>query len=127
MNTAIEIQNKQPTIETEHYRVEWVKRPQWSPLPFEGCIGVEGKVFLDLEHLAVALLRFQPHATIHEHAASFDIDVICMEGSGCTSVNGQQANLQAGQKVRWPAHLAHRLWTESDTMITLMVEHPQNK
>ncbi|MEZ4707201.1 MAG: hypothetical protein R3A44_08350 [Caldilineaceae bacterium] len=127
MNTTIEIQNKQQTIETEHCRVEWVKRPQWSRLPFEGCIGVGGKVFLDLEHLVVAMLRFQPHAAIHEHAAPFDIDVICVEGAGFTSVNGDCATLQAGQKVRWPAHLAHRLWTESTTMITLMVEHPQNK
>ena len=122
-----EIQSDHESIEVGHCQAEWVKRPQWSPLPYDGCTGVEGKVFLELAHLALAMLRFQPHATIHEHAAPFDIDVVCIEGSGYTSVNGNAASLHAGQKIRWPADYAHRLWTESDTMITLMVEHPQNK
>ena len=44
-----------------------VPRSEWSPLPYEGCIGVEGKVLVREENFLVAMLRFQPHATIHEH------------------------------------------------------------
>lgn len=101
-----------------------VPRPEWSPLPHTGCVGVEVKVLLGLPHLNIALLRFAPGGTIHEHAADFDIDVICLEGRGMTSVSGEPAALQQGERVRWPAGAAHRLWAEDQSCITLMVEHP---
>jgi len=44
-----------------------VPRPEWSPLPLEGCSHVEGKVLLKREGLKLALLRFQPGGTIDEH------------------------------------------------------------
>ena len=95
----------------------------WKPLPFDGCSGVERKVFLSLDHLGLGLLRFAPNSTIHEHAADIDIDVICIEGEGMTSVGGEQAAIHAGEHIRWPAHVTHRLWTEDSEMVTLMVEH----
>jgi|FLYN01.1.fsa_nt_gi quercetin dioxygenase-like cupin family protein len=95
----------------------------WTLLPYEGCHGVERKVLLRLDHLGVGLLRFAPNSTIHEHAADIDIDVICVEGEGMTSAGSEQAALHAGEHVRWPAGLPHRLWTEGSAMITLMVEH----
>jgi quercetin dioxygenase-like cupin family protein len=69
------------------------------------------------------MLRFAPGGTIHEHPADIDIDVVCLEGSGFTSVDGEAAPLAAGQKVRWPAGHPHRLWTEDSPLTTLMVEH----
>ena len=45
-------------------------RPEWSPVPREGCVGVEGRVLL-----AIAMLRFAQSATVDEHAAEHDIDV----------------------------------------------------
>ena len=69
------------------------------------------------------MLRFRPQGTIHEHPAAHDVDVVCLEGRGMTSVGGEQSELQAGERVRWPAHVAHRLWTDENEMITLMVEH----
>jgi len=103
--------------------IQPIPRPEWSPLPFEGCYHVEGKVLLRLPHLSLALLRFAPGGTIHEHPADIDIDVICLEGHGRTSVGGVAAELHSSEHVRWPAGLAHRLWTEDSQMITLMVEH----
>ena len=69
------------------------------------------------------MLRFRKNATIHEHPADIEIDVICLEGEGFTSVSGERAPFHAGQRVRWPAGQPHRLWTEETEMITLMVEH----
>ena len=103
--------------------IQPMPRPEWSPLPFEGCHGVEGKVLLRLPHLSLAMLRFRAGGTIHEHSADIDIDVICLEGRGMTSVSGVAAEIRAGESVRWPAGLAHRLWTETDDMVTLMLEH----
>lgn len=100
-----------------------VPRPEWSALPHGGCFGVEGKVLLHEPALGLALLRFAANGTIHEHSAEFDIDVICLEGAGFTSVSGTTFGLHAGERMRWPAGADHRLWTESSTMLTLMVEH----
>jgi quercetin dioxygenase-like cupin family protein len=103
--------------------VQPIPRPEWTPLPFEGCLNVDGKVLLKLPHLSLALLQFAAGATIHEHPADIDIDVICLEGHGMTSVDGIAAELHASEQVRWPAGVAHKLWTEDSTMVTLMVEH----
>jgi len=100
-----------------------VKRPEWTPLPGEGCVNVSSKSLLSLDHLGLAMLKFAPCGTIHEHDAPFDIDVICLEGSGFTSVDGEWGPIQAGERVRWPAGKMHRLWTEEGEMVTLMVEH----
>ena len=100
-----------------------IKRPTWTPLPYEGCVGVYVKSLLTLDQLGIAMLKFEPNATIHEHDAPFDIDVICLEGSGFTSVDGEQALIKAGERVRWPAGKMHRLWTEAGELVTLMVEH----
>jgi quercetin dioxygenase-like cupin family protein len=103
--------------------VEPFNRPDWTPLPYEGCREVEARGLVRLPHLSVAMLRFSPHGTIHEHAAEIEIDVLCLEGEGWTSVAGERAPLRAGQRVRWPAGQAHRLWTDGQPMLTLMLEH----
>ncbi len=103
--------------------IQPIPRPEWSPLPHAGCVNVAGKVLLHLPHLVLVMLRFDPHGTIHEHPAAIDIDVVCLEGEGLTSVDGVAAPLQAGQALRWPAGRPHRLWTTTSGMVTLMVEH----
>jgi quercetin dioxygenase-like cupin family protein len=72
--------------------------------------------------IAVANLRFSPNATIDEHSAPFDIDVICVAGEGFVSVGDQSSLFRAGERLVWPAGVSHRLWTEGSGMETLMVE-----
>jgi lysyl-tRNA synthetase class 2 len=103
-----------------------VKRPSWTPLTQEGCVNVFVKSLLSLDHLALAMLRFEKEATIHEHPADFDVDVICLGGSGFTSVGKEQSPIYEGERVRWPAGQPHRLWTTDDEMLTLMVEHTKS-
>ena len=103
--------------------VKPVPRPEWSPAPHEGSRNVEGKALLRHPQVAIAMLRFGKHGTIHEHAAPMDIDVVCLEGRGMTSLDGEQAPLSEGECVRWPAGMSHRLWTEDSEMTTLMIEH----
>ena len=107
--------------------IETVPRPDWEPLPVSGCHGVEGKVLLAGDRLAIAMLRFSADATLDEHAADFDVDVICLDGAGFVSVDGASSELNAGQRVRWPASKPHRLWTRETGMVTLMVEHHGGK
>lgn len=73
--------------------------------------------------VVVANLRFAPHASIDEHAAPFEVDVICVEGEGFVSVGDAISPLRAGECVTWPSGIAHRLWTEGRGMETLMIEH----
>jgi quercetin dioxygenase-like cupin family protein len=101
-----------------------VPRPDWSSLPAEGCIGVEGRVLVRETDFFIAVLRFRPHATIHEHAGANDTLVVCLEGGGITSVGGATTPLTEAERVIWPAGIPHRLWTEETTMTTLMVERP---
>lgn len=103
-----------------------MKRPSWTPLTQAGCVNVFVKSLLSLDHLALAMLRFEKEATIHEHPADFDVDVICLGGSGFTSVGKEQSPIFEGERVRWPAGQPHRLWTTKDEMLTLMVEHPKS-
>jgi quercetin dioxygenase-like cupin family protein len=99
-------------------------RPDWEPLPMEGCENVEGRVILNEDELVLAVLRFAPHGTIHEHPGASDAIVACLEGEGFTSVGDEVHALAAGQRVRWPPGIPHRLWTEGSTMTTLMIERP---
>lgn len=103
-----------------------LKRPSWTPLPQKGCVNVFAQSLLSQDHVNLSLLRFDKKATIHEHAADFDIDVICLGGAGFTSVGKEQSPIFEGDRVRWPAGKPHRLWTTEDEMLTLMVEHPKS-
>ena len=97
-------------------------RGEWSPLPYDGCVGVEGKVLAREDDFFVAMLRFAPDATIHEHPGPNDTIVVCLEGEGLTSVAAETSRLEAGQQAGWPKDVPHPLWTEGTTMVTLMVE-----
>jgi quercetin dioxygenase-like cupin family protein len=100
-----------------------VPRPDWSRLPIEGAVGIEGKVLLRGSTVSIAMLRFVENAGFPGHSAPFDVDVVCLEGAGFVLVGEETFPLSAGQSVRWPADAMHRLWTESTGMTTLMVEH----
>lgn len=91
----------------------------------EGCVNVQYMPLLEKDHLSLVMLRFDKSATIHEHAAAHEIDVICLEGSGFTKVSGEQSPIFTGDHIHWPAGKPHRLWTADDEMVTLMVEHTQ--
>jgi quercetin dioxygenase-like cupin family protein len=102
--------------------VEQIPRAHWTALPREGTVGVTARVLLKRAGIAIANLRFSVHATIDEHPAPFEIDVICLAGEGFVSVGGESSAFRAGDRVVWPAGINHRLWTEGFEMETLMVE-----
>jgi len=100
------------------------KRPDWEPVPYEGCVDVEGRVLFVDDTIGLALLRFGQHGKINAHAGPNDTIVSCLEGEGYTSVGGETARLRSGQRVFWPAGVEHGLWTDGSTMTTLMCERP---
>ena len=102
--------------------IEQVPRPDWEPIPRPGVIGVTGRVLLKRAGIAVANLRFSPDASIDEHSAPFEIDVICISGEGFVSIGKEVARFRAGERVVWPAGVNHRLWTQGTEMETVMVE-----
>jgi quercetin dioxygenase-like cupin family protein len=102
--------------------IEPMPRPNWEPLPRPGTVGVTGRVLLKRAGIAVANLRFSPNATIDEHKAPCDIDVICIEGEGFVSVGDLSSPFCAGESIVWPSGINHRLWTKGAEMETLMIE-----
>lgn len=108
-------------------KVESFQRPDWTDLPFEGCHNVRSKSLQRFPDFALAMLKFEPDGTIHEHPADFDIDVYCLEGEGMVSMGDEQAPIKAGERVRWLAGHNHQLWTIGSPMITLMIEHEKTE
>jgi quercetin dioxygenase-like cupin family protein len=72
---------------------------------------------------SIAMLKFARDAGFPAHAAPFEVDVICLDGAGFVLVGEDSYPFREGERIRWPANLLHRLWTESDEMTTLMIEH----
>ena len=81
-------------------QIESQPRVDWAILPREGCVGVEFRVFLAKDGLGIANLRFSENATIDKHSAAFEIDVICLVGSGFVSVGEEVFAFEAGQTIR---------------------------
>jgi hypothetical protein len=70
--------------------LEAFRRPQWSPLPHEGTVGVDGKVIVVEDRLQLAILRFAEHATIHEHPG--ETDTLWTEGSTMLTLMVERAS-----------------------------------
>src|SRR5882672_837312 len=96
----------------EHATTGPQPQPDWRPLPREGTVGVEFRVLLRRHGLAIGSLRFAAHATIDEHSAPYEIDVVCVAGEGFVSVGDATMPFGCGQSVTWPARVNHRLWTD---------------
>ena len=94
----------------------------WEPIRRQRTVGVNGRVLLNRNGIVIANLKFALGATIDEHSAAIEIDVLCLDGRGFVSVDGKSSPLGAGQCVVWPPGVNHRLWTENAAMETLMVE-----
>jgi quercetin dioxygenase-like cupin family protein len=101
---------------------EQVPHPHWSPLPVDGAVGVEVKVLLPPPPPVIAMLHFSLGGGFPAHSAPFDIDVVCLDGAGFVLVGDDSCTFRADERIHWPAHAMHRLWTESEEMTTLMVE-----
>jgi quercetin dioxygenase-like cupin family protein len=98
-------------------------RGDWQPLRREGTTGVEVRVLLRRPPVVIANLRFASAGAIDEHAAPFEVDVVCLSGEGFVSVGADVRRFSSGDTIAWPAGVPHRLWTEGMPMETLMVEH----
>jgi hypothetical protein len=53
-----------------------------------GCTRVESKVLLIQPEVVLAVLRFQPYGTIHEHAVEFEATSFAWRGEGYTASPG---------------------------------------
>jgi quercetin dioxygenase-like cupin family protein len=74
-----------------------VPRAEWSPLDAPGCRNVDAKVLVAETEVTVAMLRFAPDGTIEEHEADHETEVVCLEGNGHTSIDGQAAEMHTGE------------------------------
>ena len=114
-------------------RIRVVDVPQWGwkPLPMRGCIGVLARVLLFSKDLVVIMVKLEVEGSLCEQASPYAIDVVCLEGLGGTSVRDSSRleimDLHAGQSVRWPADVLHRLWAVEEPLTALLIEHVGNR
>ncbi len=97
-------------------------RPDWSPLPYEGCVGVDGKLLTREGDFFIAMLRFQEHATIHEHPGAADTIVICLEGSGSRRSPARRCRSRPESRCAGQRASCTSSGRRTRTMKTLMVE-----
>ena len=98
-------------------------RPDWSPVPREGCENVDGQVLLVDKRAVVASLKLDANGHTDLHPATYDIHVLCIEGAGFTQCGDEHTELQAGETVLWPKDIPHNLYTQDSSMTTIMIEH----
>lgn len=92
------------------------------PDPPPGCTGIEAAILHHGDGVAVVELAFGPHGDMWEHSAGFPILCVVLEGQGRMRLGGQEVEVAAGQCHRWPAGVAHKLWTDGQPLRTLMIE-----
>ena len=98
-------------------------RPDWSPVPRDGCENVNGQVLLVDKRSVVATLKLDTNGHTDLHPAPYDIHVLCTDGSGFTQCGEEHTKLQAGESVLWPKDKPHKLYTKDSSMTTIMIEH----
>ena len=102
--------------------IEQTPRLNLEPIRRQGTIVVNGRVLLNRSGIVIASLKFAPGATIAEHSASIEIDVLCLDDQGFVSIDGKSSTFRANGFIVWPAGVNHRLGTENAAMETLLVE-----
>lgn len=75
------------------------------------------------EAVHVVELHFEPGGEIYEHSADHPILFIVIDGKGRIRVDGEEATIQAGQAVLWPADRLHKAWAEDVPFTAIAVEY----
>ena len=76
----------------------------------------------DDDTLAVIELHFEPGGEIWEHDAPYPILFVAIAGRGMVRVGGEDACVQAGQAVLWPASVPHKAWADDASLTAIVVE-----
>jgi len=85
-------------------------------------IGMYPATIFHDDTLAVVELHFEPGGEIWEHDAPYPILFIVIEGRGMVRAGGEEARVEAGQAVLWPAGVLHKAWAEGEPLTAIAVE-----
>jgi quercetin dioxygenase-like cupin family protein len=97
-------------------------KPHWEPASRPVTKNVSLRLLLSGASLVVANLKCTHVATVDEHAASFQIEMLCISRGGFVSVGQQAHAIREGERVKFPPDVKHRTWAEDEEMETLMIE-----
>lgn len=87
------------------------------------CVNMFPALIFHDEAIHVVELHFEPGGEIWEHEADHPTLFMVIEGSGYVRVGGEEAVMQAGQAVLWPAHIVHKAWAETEAFTAIVVEY----
>jgi quercetin dioxygenase-like cupin family protein len=71
----------------------------------------------------VVELHFEPGGEMWEHNADHPILFIVINGKGRVRIDGQEAEMQAGEVVLWPTGKMHKAWAEDVPFTALAIEY----
>ncbi len=94
------------------------RRPDAPPC----VVGMYPATIFHDDTLAVIELHFEPGGEIWEHDAPYPILFVVIEGRGMVRVGGEDAPVQAGQAVLWPADVLHKAWAVDAPFTAIVVE-----
>ncbi len=68
-------------------------------------------------------LHFEPGGEMWEHDADHPILFIVIHGKGRVRLDGQEAEMQAGEAILWPAGKMHKAWAQDGPFTALAIEY----
>jgi quercetin dioxygenase-like cupin family protein len=87
------------------------------------CPGMYPALIYHEDPVHVVELHFEPGGEMWEHSADHPILFITIHGKGRVRVDGEEAEIQAGQAVLWPAGKRHKAWAEESPLTAIVVEY----
>jgi quercetin dioxygenase-like cupin family protein len=70
-------------------------------------------------------LHFEPGGEMWEHDADHPILFIVINGKGHVRIDGQEAEMQIGEAISWPAGKMHKAWAEDVSFTALAIEYEE--
>lgn len=94
------------------------RRPEGPP----GTHGVTGRMIHQDARGSIAELTFGTHAALAQHTNPSTAYFVVISGGGLVQVGAEQAAVNHGEAVVWPAGEPHAAWTEGSEMRAIVVE-----
>ena len=104
----------------------WRQRDARRLDPSSGNVDVWSRVISATDAGSVTSLHLEPGGATDRHAVPFGQLVVVVAGSGQVEVGNERASVSAGDVVRWPRDVPHRLTSERGCS-ALVVTHEEGQ
>jgi len=90
------------------------------------CTDMYPAIILHEKSIAVVELHFEPGGEMWEHEADHPILFMVIEGKGFVRVDGEEAEIEAGQALLEPPNKLHKAWAGDVPFTAITIEYNPN-